>query len=70
MSSKFVRLVLLLALLVTSVSLPAQAGDCYWDCFNLYYPAYCDGVPPGPEQQMCSAWIMEICRCQCGMYCP
>lgn len=67
MSRKGTRLILLLAVLVLvlSASSSAYAGGCFSDCWDRFYHAYCGGLPPGPDQQMCAHWILEVCNCQC-----
>ncbi len=61
----------LLAVIAVPVKSEAGPAACYRTCLDETYPQQCDGVPPEAVQQ-CSAYVQEVCRCQCypSEYCP
>lgn len=64
----FTRAAQTLALLaVIAVPLKkSEAGPsaCYRTCLNETQPVQCGDVPPESLAQ-CSAYVQEVCRCQC-----
>jgi hypothetical protein len=57
--------------LLAVITLPVKASPgnaCYKACLDENRD-YCDNWPPD-QQSMCGAYIIEMCRCSCGLYCP
>lgn len=65
MLRRVTQLLALMILVVLPVWASHSAYHCYTTCVAQYYSNECDGLPP-EDEQMCSAHVREMCRCNCG----